>query len=270
MTTADVTRRALSLGAQDTTTGWYAKSFSETTIKMIILPKGSSIIGLPTGNYAKYEHTGFTANTVAEGDEIKDANGSYYEIETVEEAWWLDAFSHFICGLSKMPMHYDRPATSGTWHLDSDSLKTDVRYRQRLFLSDHLSSADITKDDASQATYITAFSNADYPITKVFVTKGVDLIFSVDSGESEGLVGHDKSAYAYHESVPIDLFAINKTGITATNLIEKGYQELRRILESYPTGSVRRMGRMTETTRSLGSPLLFSQKCMVEYTRAKA
>jgi hypothetical protein len=167
-------------------------------------------------------------------------------------------------------MHYDRPATSGTWHLDSDSLKTDVRYRQRLFLSDHLSSADITKDDASQATYITAFSNADYPITKVFVTKGVDLIFSVDSGESEGLVGHDKSAYAYHESVPIDLFAINKTGITATNLIEKGYQELRRILESYPTGSVRRMGRMTETTRSLGSPLLFSQKCMVEYTRAKA
>ncbi len=272
MPSANVTRRELSLGSQDSVTCSYAKNFttetyalapSPSTIKMIIRPRGQSVIGLPVGNYAKYDMTGFVTDIVKEGDEIIDAQGKYYEIKTVEEEWQLDSFSHRVCSLVKLPLHYDRPATSGTWHLDSGGLKTDVRYRQKLWISDHLVAGNLSKDDGSQASYLLCFANPDYHMTRVLNTKAIDLVASIDNGEAEAL----PLGIGYHESVPIELFAINKSGITATNLIEKGYQELRRIAETYPLGSLRKTGRMTDTSQSLGSTILFSQKCVLEYKR---
>jgi hypothetical protein len=265
----DVTRRALTLGSADSTTGWYAKTFSTSTIEMVIVPRSMQRLAFSAGVYPKYEVSAFHLDPVSEGDEIVDSASNYYEVETTEPHYLGDSLYYYETQLTKIPMHYDRPGSSGTWHLDSDSLITDVRYRQKEYIQDHITPAHITKDDGSTlATYIICFGKADYPISHIFVTKGVDLIFNIDIGESEALIQADKTAYAYHERVPITLYAINKTTITATNLIEKGYQELRLIAMTYPEGSVRRVGRARETSTSLGSPILFSQEVVLEYTRS--
>jgi hypothetical protein len=270
-----VTRRALALGALDSITGWYAKEWANSTIEMPILKRGTTLTGLPIGSYAKYDKSGFTQDPIAEGDQIIDSFGNYYEVESVEDITIGDSLYSFECQLTRLTVPYDRPATSGTWHKDATLTpqETDVRYRTKYWMGTlPVTPITLYKDDgATQASYILSFANADYPIIKVFVNKGRDLIFSIDTGESEGLIQADRSAYGYDESVPIELFAINKVGITATNLIEQGYQELRRIAETYPTGSVRRTGRMTETTKSLGATsfYMFSQKYMLEYTREK-
>lgn len=267
-----VTRRALSLGSADSVTGWYAKVWTETTTEdVIIISKAESYKLVGMGTYVHYDAMGFTQDPFSEGDEIKDSADNYWEVKSQREVYNGDAFIYRELQLAKLPIHYDRPATSGTWHLDSDSAITDVRYRQKDFLNTYLSAADITKDDGvTLAPYLLSFSKPDYPITMVFVTKGMYLVFSIDNGESEGIIGADKAAYAYHESVPIELFAINRADCTAINLIEKGFSELKRILEDYPTGSIRKMGKITETTEYTNAPILYSQKCVMEYTRAKA
>jgi hypothetical protein len=51
MVSFDVTLRTLSLGAAaDSYTGWYPKTFTESTIDMVLQPAGGVVIGLPCGS----------------------------------------------------------------------------------------------------------------------------------------------------------------------------------------------------------------------------
>lgn len=99
----DVTRRALSLGAQDGTTGWYAKTFAETTIRMIVIPKGAQFLAVSMGVFVGYDCTGLTDTAVAEGDEVLDGNHNYYIIETVQTHLLSDSAVMYECGM-KGPM----------------------------------------------------------------------------------------------------------------------------------------------------------------------
>ena len=255
-----VTRRALSLGAIDDVTGWYAKSFSETEIEMIIVPKGSFFTVLGMGFYARHTLTGYTQDAVVEGDKIKDSADIYYEIKTVEDRYFGDSFIYRECELTKIPIHYDMPTTYGT-----APTVQDPRQRSKVWLDTYLIAGNLTKDDNSTpAQYLTCWADPPYPIIKVFETKGIDLVFSIATPTSEGLpVG-----VGYLEHVPITVFTIDKTSISGNKLRWKGEAELRRIAETYPTGSLRRpWERMSNNEKNLGSTTLYSVTYVLPYKR---
>ena len=262
---SNVTLRTLSLGAQDTTTGWYAKTYADTTIQMPIVPKGTFYIAGNTGHYTRYTFTGFTNDAISEGDQIVDAATRYFEIRTVQPWSWLDSLEFYECELAYRQFPYDRPSTSGTWLLES-ALNLDPRYRQKKLLDDYLTAANMKEDDnATNATYITTMGKADYSLSKVFIGKSVDLIFCIESATMKPILGHDMIARHNEYDVAIGLYAIDKTTITATRLIRAAEHELQRIAETYPTGSIRSIGREEPNEQDLGECILWSKKVTMHY-----
>ena len=194
-----VTRRALSLGAQDAVTGWYAKTFTESTgyctkhevvdscyDKCPILPKGASLAQYGIGGYAKYTNTGIICAPLDEGDEIIK-NGKYYEVATVEDVDVGDGHMWYQCELHEAQMHWDEPSygTSATVY--------DPEYQTKIFLDLKILNANLLKNDGvTQATFITCWDGAPYPLKKVFQTKGVDVVFSIGRTSSQPQSGADK------------------------------------------------------------------------------
>lgn len=262
---ADVTRLELRLGkTQDTYTGWYPKSFETSTIKMAIMQRGNTQIPLPVGYYPKYTVTGFSADPVEVGDEIRDDNEDFYEIKTVETMRELDSCGYILCELTMLPLRSTRPLTSGTW-----ATVGDPRYRKRVWLATYLSAANLTKDDGGTlSSYITQFAYPDYPMTRLFKgTKNLDLVFSIQKSDAEPLMDSAHSIYGYEESLPIEISAVDKYDITAVNLVWKAEQELRRITKTYPLGSVRSIERIKENSVNLGSTTLYSATINIRYKR---
>jgi len=269
MPSADITRRELSLGTADSTTGWYATSYTETTIQGDIQPRGAVIMGLPVGGVARYPHTLYTADVIAVGDEVKDANNDYYVVKSADQYWWLDQFSHYQCELEKRSPYALRPTASGTWHLDTDSLKTDPRYRHKIWLDDNLDPNNMELDDGlTNASVITCFSDADYPLTQVFLTKAVDGVFSIDRRAAKQLSTYNHYPYAFEETVPITCYAIDKTGLTATNLIEQMEQEIRHVCTDHPLGSIRSIESTDPTFTDIGGVKLWHTTVVIQYKRA--
>lgn len=263
MTSYDVTLRALSLGSQDSITGWYAKSFSESTIKMVILRKGETLTTGSYGYYGRYEFTGYTSDVVDDGDEIKDSVGRYFELENVTPHYQGDSFHHRECQLVELPLHGDRPSTYGT-----GSSVEDPRHRTKDWLDAYLSAANLKEDNGStNADYITCWDGADYPIKKVFVTKGIDLIFTCANPSSEPILTSDQTPRGYNEKAPITTYVINKSTITGINLLNQAETELRRIAPLYPFGSLRTIDKMEYKPQVLGSTTLYSREFTINYSR---
>lgn len=100
----NVTRRQLSLGDADATTGWYVKEWTESTIEMVIQPRGGVNIGLPPGIFARLDAVGLTAAPVLVAEEIEDA-GVFYEVKTVKPYSIGDSFMYRECQLTELPFH---------------------------------------------------------------------------------------------------------------------------------------------------------------------
>lgn len=106
-TSCDVTRRKLSLGARDSTTGWRAKEFSEDTVKAIFIPRASTQLALRVGTYVRTDALLFTCAGFTAGDEVQTADGRYWEVVAVREFYWTqDDFHHRECDLELMPLHF--------------------------------------------------------------------------------------------------------------------------------------------------------------------
>jgi len=102
----DVTRRRLSLGARDGTTGWRAKTFTEDTVKAIYIPRSSSQMALKVGTYVRTDVLLIVAAGFNEGDEVKTSDGKYYEVKAVREHRITpDNFSHRELDLTYLPLH---------------------------------------------------------------------------------------------------------------------------------------------------------------------
>lgn len=101
----DVTRRKLVLGSQDSTTGWYDKSYTESTIEMPIEDRGTRVLLLPVGTYVRLDALGFTADVVEVGDEIKTDDGRYYEVKAVKKVYRGDSFVRRDCDLTLLRLH---------------------------------------------------------------------------------------------------------------------------------------------------------------------
>jgi hypothetical protein len=275
MVSLAVTKRSLTLGAQDTVTGWYAKSFTEdsTDQEMIILDKGSSAWAGGVGLHALYTKTGFTAEPYTVDDEVKDAANVYYRIMKREPIRMGTSLICYRYELAELGLHADFPTTSGTWHLDSSSLKTDARYRTKLWLDTYLTAANMKDDINSATTVITCFAGADYSLNRVFNTKDVDGIFVIDKATVTPRYTSDHYIYAFEESMPITCYAVNKSvfmgkKVTAVNLLEKMEQEIRRITTAYPRGSLRKITAITNEPVNFNGETLYSTTVNLEYVRA--
>lgn len=101
----NVTRRKLVLGTPDATTGWYTKSYTESTIEMIIFDRATSQFGLPAGTYIRLDAVGLTADPVEEGDQILTGPGVYYEVKGIKKHYLGDSFVRRDCDLERVLLY---------------------------------------------------------------------------------------------------------------------------------------------------------------------
>lgn len=102
----DITRRKLVLGNADSVTGWYAKSYTESTIEGIFVQRNAANVAYACGGYVNLDATLFTADVLEVGDQIQlSTSNDYFEVKTVEKVWSFggDDFSHRICQLKHLP-----------------------------------------------------------------------------------------------------------------------------------------------------------------------
>lgn len=143
----------------------------------------------------------------------------------------------------------------------------DARANTKDWLN-NLDNSKLLKDNGStQVMFIVAYGWPDYPMEKVFLTKGVDLTFSILDPTSEPLLGADQYPTHYRERVPIVTTCIDKTGITGTKLRWQTNAELRRLGEVYPTGSQWAFKAEEPFEKRLGSTTLYQQRFTMGYLR---
>ena len=64
----------LTLGAQDADTGWYAKSYTNSSIEMYVIPMALRFMNMAQGLFIEYDANGYTKADVKEGDIISLTN----------------------------------------------------------------------------------------------------------------------------------------------------------------------------------------------------
>ena len=102
----NVSHYVLSLGAQDATTGQYAKSFAgAATIEMVIVGRANRQLTTEMGTIFHSDAVGYTRDTVSEGDEIKDASSTYYVVDGKTSHYIGDQLVCHECQLTHMPLH---------------------------------------------------------------------------------------------------------------------------------------------------------------------
>jgi hypothetical protein len=101
----EVTLRTLSLGTRDSTTGWYAKDYTDSTIKMYIATKGSNPHIMGVGYYVSLDALGFTKELVNVYDQIVDAANRVWEIKAVTPIAIGDVLKFYTCDLKELPLY---------------------------------------------------------------------------------------------------------------------------------------------------------------------
>lgn len=265
--TADVTLRSLSLGARDATTGWKACAWDPSTIKMPVLRRGSSQLQLVPGVYVREDAVGLTVDAVNEGDQILDALGNYFEVVAIQEHSLLDTLYFFECQLHELPFWQMSPG-SATWKTSPN----DPRERTKTWIDTYadVDHSWITKDDGVEpASWACIFENPPYPMAREFraTASAINGLYVVGEQDSTPFLDSDQVPYGYKELVPIYINTVDSTDVTGTALHWKMKAELRYIAETYPTGSLRTVGRENPQPVHLGSMIMYQSQHILEYQR---
>ena len=101
----DMTRRELSLGSQNSTTGYYAATYTDKTITGLMIEKGNTKLQLAAGSFVNYDATLLTADVVLVSDQIKTQENVYFEVMSVTEKSVGDSFLYRECDLAKIPLY---------------------------------------------------------------------------------------------------------------------------------------------------------------------
>lgn len=273
MADASVTYYNLSLGSQDPTTGWPIPTYTELgDVEGSIQPRGFTFFMPNLGaSVARYPQTLFTADVISgRGDIVKDKFGDYYVITAFDRYAWFNQFGYYQAGVERRD--FPAPTTSsGTWHLDSESLKTDPRYRHKTWLDTYLAAGNMKLDNGStNADIKTMFSDIPYfcPAEQLVITKDYDGVMSIDKRSGKQLTTYNHYPYAFEETVPITLSAVDKTGLTATNLLEQMEQEIRHVCTDHPLGSIRSIDGTEYKSTDIGGTRLWETTVTIRYKRA--
>lgn len=106
-----VTLNALNLGAQESETGWYAKSYTPSSINMFVISKQLQFKVLKYGLFIEHDAIGFTKDTVHEGDLITDQASNIYLVLAVRDRNILSQYMYSQIELKKQP----QAALTGNW-----------------------------------------------------------------------------------------------------------------------------------------------------------
>jgi len=103
----EITRRALSLGSRDATTGWRAKTWTESIITMFIIDQTARSQAVAAGYLVTTDALGIMdpSDDIEVGDEVKNGGDEYYEVKTVKRPTIGDRPALYQCDLKKMPLH---------------------------------------------------------------------------------------------------------------------------------------------------------------------
>ena len=154
------------------------------------------------------------------------------------------------------------------------SVVDDARYRSKVYLDTYLVAASMKEDNgATNATTATMYNLPNVPLKLLFFgTLNYDAVFTIGEPNTQVTTGHNNKAYKYAEEIPINIYAVDKTGLTATKLLWQCECELRRIVESYAnsTGTLRVLRRTKPNAQYLGGFFLYSVECVLSYMRPAA
>lgn len=269
VSSALVTLKTLVLGDLDTSSGWYAKTYVDSTIEAAVIPKSAQQILLGTGLYVKSSALGLSVDPVRDDDVIGNSNGDGFVVTNRQAMWYFDTFMYYFYDLQRLP--------SGAVNVGVASTTTDPRYRTKLWLDTNILAANLVLDDnTTPATFLVQYANPDYGMERVMMPspgKDRDIVFSVGELNSTPLPTWNHATYGYNETVPIEIATLSKTGCTGTDLQWQAEQELRRISETYfggALGVLRRLERKTSETADMGGWPLFKVKYILEYKRSNS
>jgi len=281
----DYTLQSISFGAADTYTGWYAETYSDSTVYGCFSQRGQSRVQTPAGYYGRYDYVLVTADAVVEADRLQDVGGNTYKIELVQKvpSSRIDfAFNWYVAYLT-LTGWATTPATSGTWHKDGDAIVSDVRYRWKYYFQSYITAANIKKDNAvTNASTHFMIEREGYPIAELLLYggKNLDAVATIHLSQSTPLLGYNSSSmkidkiYAYDETVEITLCAVDKSGVTAENVLEQFEEEIRHVVTDYSVGgadffvgSLRSIKSGTTQHFNLGESTLCTRKVTLNYKR---
>jgi hypothetical protein len=266
MADADVTRKALTLGVRDSTTGWPAKSYTESTIKGSFDPatmrETARAAGMPLSGVPYVASPFYTANYVAQGDRIVKKNGEEYELTSVISVEYLDQFLNYTCNAEKLWKRSDRASTSGTWHTDSESTATDPRTRIKTWIDTYISH--------SGPIDITVFAGGDYPIEREFTELHTDLLVAIETVQSTPTYDYKHEPYKFTETVTLTCSQMDNATYTAVNTLESYEQSIRNLATDYPicdSKCVRHVSSTKPERLNIGGIWLWQNTITIEYTR---
>lgn len=147
---------------------------------------------------------------------------------------------------------------------------TDARSNTKIWLDTYLRPAQLTKDDGvTWMDWAVLFDDVNYPMSLEFRAPSapIDVMFLVCKPATTPLRTHDGTIYGYKENVPIEIYAIDKTGVTATKAVWTAEAELRYVAKNYPEGSQRDLSEGTDISKNLGSTLLPGRRFILSYER---
>jgi len=268
------TLQTLALGTADTYTGVPASSYTNTTIYLQIQPKNQSRQTGLFGYISQYDYVGLTdtATSIYEGDRVY-YNGNYYTVTFVHT---------YPCTRTDYTMNWtvlalvkkqfeEAPTTSGTWHSEADATKTDPRYRTKLFIDTYIAA---TKKDngVTNASTIRMLDVISFPVSRLLTDLGKDYdVVDVISRVNSKPIMHAgaRSPFCYDETVRINIYAVNKTGITGSRILEEHEQAIRDAYNDYPSGSgyIREIEQVSKENVDLGHNILYCLALEVRYRR---
>jgi hypothetical protein len=105
-TSLNVTWHKLALGDADATTGWFAETYTESTIQMIIYDTTASLVNLPVAVAIRSDAVGATNNFwVREGDRIQSFSNDFYEVKATRNRWKGYRFMFKECDLQHLKLY---------------------------------------------------------------------------------------------------------------------------------------------------------------------
>lgn len=260
MTSFNVTRRALSLGTRDSITGWAAKSYTTTTIKGTFDPANIRMLNLPVGSFTGSGRPFLTANYVRAGDQIVHSVLGTFTLTSAKKVVVGDEFVYYACTAEEVFNPSDRASTSGTWHTDSESVKTDPKNRLKVWVDTYIS--------YGAATDNTVFAGLDYPLEYEFTDLSTGVLCAIDVAPAAAEYTWNHYPYKFNETVNLHIYAMDTTSLTAVNILESYEQAIRKVATDHPIGSIRKIeSTKPEKTDVGGHKYLWSQTITIKYTR---
>lgn len=145
---------------------------------------------------------------------------------------------------------------------------SDARLNTKTWIEAYYTPANAVDDNGHSLGMQAMYDSPEYAMELEFKAPSViDVIVVIGQSNSTPEVSGDQIVRRYKEQVPIEIYSVNKSGVTAAKAIQQVESEIRRIGEEHPEGSQRTLDRSEPVSRKLGSPILWGCKYVLNYWR---